>query len=242
MSASAREAGIQIDERFVADIPEGEKAYSYSDTVRARLAETGVTPTSRPMIEEEHVSIFSGPYAMDAGEPFDGRLPTVIRKLSLDQLSDLHVLFNAWFAYVSYQEKFTDMQKSEAERRKEFVEAKLKILYTNTPDPHTKKKRTDPQVRDSTRTDRRFLEVNAFFHQMKALHGCLEAAVKTAAEDLKTISREVTRVKMKLDQELAKQYMSGRTSGRFERGEPAVEGSSDGFKRSYKRGQARDGE
>jgi hypothetical protein len=226
----------------VAGIPEGEKLYSYSDTVRSRLAETGVTPTARPIIEEEHVSIFSGPYAMEVGEPFDGRLPTVIRKLSLDQLSDLHVLFNAWFSYVSYQEKFTDMQKAEADRRKEFVEAKLKILYTNTPDPHTKKKRTDQQVRDATKTDLRYIEVNSFYYQMRALHACLEAAVKTAEQDLKTISREVTRVKMKQDKELARQYMSGRTSSRFERGEPAVGGSTDGFQRRYKRGRPRGGE
>ena len=228
-----------VGPQFEADIVEGDEMYTFSELVKDRLQETGVIPTTRPIISEEHAEIFPGTFT--AGDYFDGRLPGVIRKLTVDQLSDIHVLFTSWFSYVQFQETLVDIQRSEAERRKEFVEAKLKTIYASTNDIHTQKKRSDQQVRDATKIDKRYIEVNAFYLQMKGLQACLAAAVKTAAEDLKTISREVTRAKMKQDNEIAKQYMSGRPSSRFERGEPAIEGSTEGFQRRYKRGRA-DGE
>ena len=67
----------------------GLEVYTYADRVKHRLAELGLRPRPQPQLDEEHAGVFPG---LRPGQYFDGRLPVVIRKLSLDQLSALYSL------------------------------------------------------------------------------------------------------------------------------------------------------
>ena len=208
--------------------------YSFYTKVMQRLNEIGIPARQRPFVSPEHVAIF---HDVTAGTAFDGRLPTVIRKLDLDQLSDLHALFSSWFAYVSYQERLADAQKTEANHKKIVTGAKLRDMYLIDGNGE---KRSDEVIADLARADIRFIEADSFFAEMDALHSCLESAVRIASEDLKTISRELTRKQLVLERDTQKNRFSGkytpRSEANYDDNETSDSGGSKGFQRKYSRG------
>jgi len=181
---------------FGADEETGLNQYTYADRVKARLAELGMVAPERPVLEEEHQSIFAG---LSGGEYFDGRLPTVIRKLDLDQLSALNTLFSAWFAYVIAQTDLVASERSEAKRKKEFMWSHLRKQYKLDEDG---KKRSDQQCSDETRNDYRFIKADAEYEELNVLYNCMLSVCKIAEKDMAVVSREVTinQVKMENDQ------------------------------------------
>lgn len=232
-------AAPRFTEQFKTTIEESNLAYSFYDRVVGRLNEMGVPPRQRPLIGREHESLFAG---VAAGQAFDGRLPTVIRKLDLDQLSDIHALFSSWFAFVSYQERLADARKSEARHKKEIIWAQLRDIHKID---ENREKRSDQQASDAARADKRFVEADSYYAEMDALHSCLESAVRIASEDLKTISREVTRKQLMLERDNQKRF-GGQTPAQFRQSrvetdneeEPAVR-NSEGSPRKYSRGSSR---
>ena len=81
-----------LDVEFELDESQALEEYTFANDVIIELENIGVGRDTRPRIVEDHADILSG---LRAGDYFDGRLPTVIRKLSLDQLSALYSLFTA---------------------------------------------------------------------------------------------------------------------------------------------------
>lgn len=185
-----------------ADIFEGDEnfgmeQYTFAEAVKKRIRELGVGNYQRPRIAEDHVSIFTG---VKEGQYFDGRLPTVIRKLSLDQLSALFSLYSNWYGYLTTQTMLVAAERSEAIRKKEYMLHHLKNLY-RTPGPDGRKI-PETAVGDAAKTDTRYITVNAIYEEVNALYSILDAMRKVADQDMKVVSREVTIQQEKIRKDL----------------------------------------
>jgi hypothetical protein len=95
-------SGLELGvEDFVTDEITGINLYTFADRVKGRLGEIGIGEQSnRPKLEDAHKGIFVG---LKPGDYFNGRMPVVIRKLTLDQLSALYSLFTSWYSYLTFQ-------------------------------------------------------------------------------------------------------------------------------------------
>lgn len=164
---------------------EGMEAYSFSGRVKERLESLGVARYQRPVVTNEHLNIIPG---LRAGDAFDGRLPTVVRKLTLDQLSALYTLYTNWFGYLQYQTNLIAAERSEAKRKKEFLWSHIRKKYKNKDG----KKVSDQVCSDQARSDFRFVRVDAAYEELNVLYNCMVAMCEVAAADMKMLSREVT--------------------------------------------------
>lgn len=183
----------------------GLETYTFAGKVMDRLRALGVERTDRPQISADHAGVIPG---LRSGDYFDGRLPTVIRRLTLDQLSALYSLFSNWFAYIQYQCNAVAAERSEALRQKEFLWSMVR--QQKRVDPETGKKRTDQTMSDLARADSRFVTACARYEELNMLWQCLQGLVTVAEQDMKVISREVTIQQHKLMQEI---HESGIRSG-----------------------------
>jgi hypothetical protein len=164
---------------------EGMEAYTFSARVKDRLEGLGVARYQRPLITNEHLNIIPG---LTPGDAFDGRLPTVVRKLTLDQLSALYTLYTNWFGYLQYQTNLIAAERSEAKRKKEFLWSHIRKKYKNKDG----KKLSDQASSDEARSDFRFVRADAMYEELNVLHACMNAMCEVAAADMKMLSREVT--------------------------------------------------
>ena len=215
--------GVFQEDDFNTDEVSGLEAYTFADEVKKILSSIGLTDMEAPILQEEHEGIFSG---LKPGQYFDGRLPTVIRRLSLDQLSALMSLYCNWYAYLQSKTQFAAIDKAEAKKQQEFILASIRTQRAI--DPVTKKKRTDTAIRQIAETDFRFVEPTSRVVKLPALHSYLEAAVKVASLDLKVISREVTIQQTKLE------YGNPFKGGRSPSSSPGWGGGSGGQKAESK--------
>jgi len=194
-------ANFDADENF------GMEKYQIAGRVMKRLSDLGFTDPERPVVEEGQTAVFIG---LQPGQYFDGRLPTIIRRLSLDQLSELLGLFSKYHAYLSFQLKVVEAQRSEAMRQKEFLWSHIRSQKKKIQDPETGKHPTDQLVSDDTRVDMRFIEANAKFEEINALFSILDAMLSVTKQDLRVISREVTIQQEKQVQKMFEHNLSGR--------------------------------
>jgi hypothetical protein len=174
---------------FECNETDGLKAYTFAQNVTDRLSSLGLGANpQRPRLEKEHEGIFPG---LLAGQYFDGRLPTVIRRLSLDQVSALYSLYTNWYRYLVVVTRKVATERSEAIRQKEFIWSHIRSVRKR-PDPSTGKKITDQTASDETRGDIRFVLLSAKYEEVNSLFEILAAMCEVAEQDMKVISREVT--------------------------------------------------
>lgn len=234
MKGSRARTGSNFDEAFEVDVDTGDKLYSFVDKAQTRLSELGINPPEIPTMEDEHVVIFDDYQGMriGAGDRFDGRFPTVIRRLSLDQLSALQSLFTSWYKYIAYQSELLASQKSEADKRRGLRQARLRNTLSMDKEGN---KRTDQQRTNAAKYDRRFIEADADYEELAAADRILKAILKGAEQDLKTISREITVNQALQEQEANKARYGKRSGGRFEReNNQAVKGSFNRYRKPDK--------
>jgi len=193
------------EEIFVSDENHGMTAYTFSDKVKKRIADLGVGNYERPRLEKDHEGVV---LHLKKGDYFDGRLPTVIRKLSLDQLSALYSLYSNWFGYITTQFMLIAAERSEATRQRDFILNHLKNHY-RLPDEEGKKL-VETAVTDAAKTDKRYVLANARYEELNALYNMLEAMRDVANQDMKVISREVTIQQEKMHKELLLQGFGNR--------------------------------
>lgn len=167
---------------------EGLEAYSFAGRAQKRLEDLGVARGQRPVVTKDHLNVVPG---LNPGDAFDGRLPTVVRKLTLDQLSALYTLYTSWFGYLQYQTNLIAIERSEAKRKKEFLWSHIRKQY-KTVDPDTGKPRSDQACSDKARSDFRFVKVDAEYEELNVLYNCMVAMGEVASCDMKMLSREVT--------------------------------------------------
>lgn len=193
------------DEIFVSDENHGMTAYTFADKVKKRIADLGIGNYTRPKLEKDHEGVV---LHLKRGDYFDGRLPTVIRKLTLDQLSALYSLYTNWFGYITTQFMLIAAERSEATRQRDFILNHLKNHY-RLPDEEGKKM-VETAVADAAKTDKRYVLANARYEELNALYNMLEAMKDVANQDMKVISREVTIQQEKMHKELLLQGFGNR--------------------------------
>ena len=205
------------DDIFVSDENHGMTAYAFADRVKKKLHELGIGNYQRPKLEKDHESVI---LHLKKGDYFDGRMPTVIRKLTLDQLSALYSLYSNWFGYITSQFMIIATERSEAIRQREFMLNHLKNHY-RVPDTDGKKL-PETAISDAAKTDKRFVLANARYEELNALYNMLEAMREVASQDMKVISREVTIQQEKTQKELLLHGFGNR--GRDRADASAIEG------------------
>jgi hypothetical protein len=206
MSNQADERGDVGD--FEADEQVGLSKYTFADRVKKRLVDLGVGQTPQPTLAEDHKGIFMD---LKPGQYFDGRLPTVIRRLTLDQLSALYSLYSNYYAYIMYQTNLVAVERSEAKRQKEFIWSHLRKQY-KIKDPVTGKTRTDQVTSDLARIDFRYITADAKYEELNVLYNCLQAMCDIAEKDMSVISREVTINQVKLEHDASGRNMGNRSA------------------------------
>ena len=179
---------------------EANEAYSYTERVEERLTNMGITPRPRPKIEPGHGNIFP---SMKKGEYFDGRMPTSLKDLDLDDLSTLFTLFSNWYAYVRYQTSLCAVRKSEALRKKKFMEAFCRNFYSGE---------STQVMRDKAKEDSRFVTADAFAEEIAALHEVLDAQRSITARDIEIISRQITIRQLQLESNLKHRGFNSRAN------------------------------
>jgi hypothetical protein len=185
---------------------EGMQAYSFAQKVFDRLDTLGLGETPlRPMLEEEHNGIWQG---LRAGQYFDGRLPTVIRRLNLDQVSALYSLYAAWYRYLIFITRKVATERSEAIRKKEYLWSHVRKSRKQLYKAQVGKALPEQEASDQARGDSRYVTANAAYEEHNNLFEILSAMCEVAQQDMKVISREVT-----IQQEAFKQRMIGNGMG-----------------------------
>ena len=174
---------------------EAMERYNIVQRVEEHIAAFGITAPSRPVVSEEQTSWIPG---LETGQYFDGRLPTVIRRLSLDQLSELLGLMSGYYAYLSFVTNKAAAERSEALRKKEVLWSYIRDTVKRTPDPDTGKRPTDQSASDAVRHDIRFVTAGAGYDEANCVYETLNAMLRVTEQDMKVISREVTIQQMKL--------------------------------------------
>ncbi len=198
-------------QNFETDENTGLQAYTYADRVKDRLETLGLSHSNeKPILADAHKGIFPG---LKPGMEFDGRLPTVIRILTLDQLSALYTLFSNWFAYLRFQTNMIAVERSEAKRKKEFLWSRIRKQH-KVKDPETGRMRTDQVVSDLARIDYRYLVADAQYEELNVLYNCMNAMVEVTEQDMQVISREVTINQIELEKKNAGLSTGSRISGR----------------------------
>jgi hypothetical protein len=197
---------------------------TYAQKVADRLGDLGVARYEKPTISEDHVGVLPG---LENGEYFDGRLPTVIRKLTLDQLSALYSLFSNWFGYLQFQTGLISAERSEAKKQRDFLWSLIR--QQKKFDSDTGKKRTPQAMSDEARQDGRFIEAEAKYEELNVLYECMLSSVKVADQDMKVISREVTIHQNKIMQDSVGRNMGyrGERTNRQYRGRNDAESPSE---------------
>ena len=188
------------DEGFATDEVTGLQSYTFSDRVKSKMQELGLTGyAERPILTEEHDGIFPD---LEAGDYFNGRLPVVVRRLSLDQISALLTLVTRWFAYLTFQKNMIAAERSEASKKKEFVWSHVRKQYRYYWDENGKRgKRTDQQMSDEARCDYRFIKANSQYTELNTLYDAMLDTMEVAKRDMEMVSREVTIVQTKMEAE-----------------------------------------
>jgi len=163
-------------------IDDGRKIYDIADEALTAAAAIGVVVPDRPVYDEEHEELFQG---VQAGMYFDGRVPTVVRRLTLDQLSNLYALLLAWYSYLAAQLGEWRIRKSQTKAIANNTEAYLRELYKG-------RGASDQGARDQAKHDHRFVEDLAAHERADAVFSLVEMASKTASKNLELVSREIT--------------------------------------------------
>lgn len=156
--------------------------YTFSDRVIAQLQKLGIAEPPRPVCNEEHERLFSD---IASGDYYDGRMPLVIKKFELDDLSVLLTLLQAWLDYVTYQHTYWAMKKAEAFKQATIIDMKIRKVTS-------KSTISDQKVRDEAKVHPDFIEYDAEGAYCKAMSDMLAAQVKIISKNISICSREVT--------------------------------------------------
>jgi hypothetical protein len=209
------------DEVFVSDENHGMTAYTFAEKVKRRVSDLGIGNYQRPKLDKDHEGVVP---RLKRGEYFDGRLPTVIRKLTLDQLSALYSIYSNWFGYVATQFMLVATERSEAMRQRDFLLTHLRNFY-RAPDADGKKS-PETAVTDAAKQDKRYVMANARAEELDCVYNMLSITRGIASQDMRVISREVTIQQEKFQKELLLQGFGNR--GRDRDFTQALEGDDYG--------------
>lgn len=184
------------DETFGVGEEEGKQHYTYAEKALRRLQTMGLGNISRPIVEEVHARI----YGVAVRSYFDGRMPSTLKSLSLDELSSLYTLFCNYNAYLVQEYSKIAAERSEASKQKSLMWSMIRMK-------HLKAARefdmalSDQKCSDLTRYDKRFVEPDGVYEELNVMKDCLEAVLRVIDQNMKVLSREVTIREAKVEAE-----------------------------------------
>jgi hypothetical protein len=209
-------------DQFALNEEQVKEKYAYHKDVVKKIRQLGLGTRPIPKFAEVHETIYHG---VRAGDYFDGRLPIVLKQLSMDQLSALLSLFANWYGYLSQELGMVAAERSEAKRQKEAAWSMVRMSH------HKAAKRlglsfTDQKLSDMVRFDSRFVDYSSRFEELDVLYHMLQGILDVADSDKKVISREITIREAQMETEARGRGLGGAPS-RFV-AEPRV-GDGRGF-------------
>ena len=152
-------------------VEEAFEKYSVADVAIEMMNQLGITTHDKPLIEEDHATLVRLP----VNTYFDGRMPPMVKNLSLEQLSSVYDLFQRWYGYIMGQMSEWKIRKSEADRKREvaLVSARRRHSYDASG-----KKNPDQVRNDMARQDIFYIEADSEFELARAMYDLLEAHQK----------------------------------------------------------------
>lgn len=212
LAGTPYEGGVPNDETFGLDEQDLRDKYSYSGRVMEKLEALGFTTTVKPKVSAQMASILDD---LEEGQYFNGRLPQSLSRLSLEDLSDLHVLFTNWMHYITVTLNEVIVARSEVDAKKSAIWSMVRMKHLKDAKKHIGMNLTDQRQSDLARYDLRFVDANQEYVELTALRNCLESLQKLAEANTNVVSREVTRREIALNAETRGRNIEGREIGRF---------------------------
>jgi hypothetical protein len=191
--------GVDRGVNITCGVDDGRRIYNINDIVKSEAENIGVTTVVRPQLDQVHTSIFPG---TKEGHYFDGRMPTVMKRLSLDQLSHLHSLLQSWYSYLAHQQAMWKVRKAATKQILDNTEACLRGLYKSEGN-------SDQNARDMATHDMRYVEDNAELAKASAIATLIDAALRSAWHNIELVTQELITRGVQL-----KTTMSGRNFNR----------------------------
>lgn len=210
-TASSEDDEDFIDRTFESNEKYATQKYTFYPRVKERLDEMGMSSMDKPVLDETHEGIFTG---LKPGQYYDGRLPTVIRSLSLDQMRALLSIVTNWYTYILQQASLVSAELSEAKRQREFM---WSMIRTRMKDQARRAgvKVPDVRITDLAMLDQRFIDVDARLAEIDTLDNCVQAMLRSAGHNLKTVSRDITVIQIKIESEARGRGLGGNVPSRF---------------------------
>jgi hypothetical protein len=195
-SHSRGESEISKD-TFIADEVTGLEMYEFAEEVKERLEAMGIKEDSiqMPVLYEEHRGIFPD---LEPGEYFDGRMPHVLKRLNLDQLSSLSGLMNSWHQYVVSKRSLVAVERSEAQGQRKFILSLVRRQYKDSGECSS-----DKEADEAANQDFRFLEADSKLAKADTVYKTLDDFCGLAKSNMTTLSRELSNIRTKLEQEMS---------------------------------------
>lgn len=214
LAGTPYEGGVPDDESFGLDEEDIREKYSYANSVTAKLNKLGFHMQPQPSVDSDMARVIG---TLSEGEYFDGRLPMSLKNLSLEEISDLHVLMSNWIHYVTSALNEVIVARSEATQKKEAIWSMVRMKHLKDAKKHLGVNLTDQRQSDLARYDLRFVEENQRYAELTALRDCIEALLKVSEQNASVVSREITRREVSANAE-ARSRGFGEGSGRPPRG------------------------
>ena len=191
MSGSGGKRNVEAidDGQYGLDEFDLEKAYTFHGDIALKLKQTGLANAQRPFVTTEVAHLLH----IKEGEYFDGQLPSSLKNLSMEGLSDLHILMASWIHYLTVLLNDVLLERSEATSKKEAIWSFVRIFHKKYAKKYQGLNLTDQQASDLARYDARFVNANNVYVKLTAHRDCLTALLKVAEQNCAVVSREVTR-------------------------------------------------
>lgn len=216
MGASRRDGSqeeqfyLEVEE-FALNEEDMKEQYTYAPRAIEQMHKLRLTGRLMPKYSEIHESIFED---IESGQYFDGRLPIVLKKLSMDQLSALLSLFSNWYGYLIQQLGIVAAERSEAKRQKETAWSMVRMSHHKMAKRH-KVTLSDQKASDLTRYDSRYVSYCARFEELDVLYKMLQGVLRTAGSDQEVISREITIRDIQIESEARARGINSGAPSRF---------------------------
>ena len=102
---------------------------------------------------------------LEPGDYFDGRMPNVLKRLSLDQLSGLAGLMNNWHQYIVSKRSLEAVRKTEATRQRKFILSMVRSQYKDSGDASS-----DKEAEERANQDFRFITADAALAKIEIIY------------------------------------------------------------------------
>jgi hypothetical protein len=176
------------EDTFAIGEHEAREVYTFAEDTIAEYEALGITGRPRPILEEVHLGMFPD---CEEGQYYDGRMPTVLKQLTLDEVSAMLSLSCNWHGYISGQHAIYFAQRAEAKKKKDSLWSIVRNNYRKMGRRHGVKY-TDQKLSDFARQDKRFVVADAVYERLNVVYNTLSDLVDVTKKELDTISREVT--------------------------------------------------